>query len=84
MCEKSNAQKKGAKYIIYLYWRRETNAYTEIEDTLPSLIHTHTHTHTGNFGLKIGLKVRKAYFCERGTKEGSGQKRGVGRDAEIG
>lgn len=45
---------------------------------------THPHTHTGNFGLKIGLKVRKAYFCERGTKEGSGQKRGVGRDAEIG
>ena len=41
------------KYIIYLHWRRETNAFTVIEDTSPSHIDTHTHTylHT-HFGLK--------------------------------
>lgn len=38
---------KGEKYIIYLHWQRETNAFTEIEDRLPSLVHrTLTNTHT--------------------------------------
>lgn len=49
---KKPIREKGVKYIIYLHWQRETNALTEIEDTLPSLIDTQTHTHTGAFWLK--------------------------------
>lgn len=39
-------RRKAAKYIIYLPWPRETNAFTVIEDTSPSHVNTHTHTHT--------------------------------------
>ena len=74
--------KKGAKYIIYLYWQRETNAYTEIEDTLPSLIHT-------PFWLKDWIESKKGSFLWKRNKEGSGQRSkesGVvegGREGEV-
>lgn len=41
---------KGVKYLIYLPWRRETNAFTVIEDASPS--HTNTHILMHTFWLK--------------------------------
>lgn len=43
--KKNPMREEGVKYIIYLHWQRETNAFTEIEDTSPSHIDTYTHTH---------------------------------------
>ena len=37
---------KAVKYIIYLHWQRETNAFTMIEDTSPSHIDTRTYRRT--------------------------------------
>lgn len=56
--KKNPMREEGVKYIIYLHWQRETNAFTEIEDTSPSHIDTYTHihlyihTHTHAFWLK--------------------------------
>lgn len=44
--KKNPMRGKGVKYIIYLHWRGETNAFTVIEDTLPSHVVTHTQIRT--------------------------------------
>lgn len=77
MCEREKKKKpmreKGVKYIIYLHWQRETNAFTEIEDTSPSLIDTHAHarTHTDTFWLKDWIENRKKliFLKQEGNKE---------------
>lgn len=70
-------QGKGVKYIIYLHWQRETNAFTVIEDTSPSHIDTHINVHT-YFGLKnIGWKTEsreKLIFLKQvGNRERNGE-----------
>lgn len=53
--KKSQCDEKGVKYLIYLPWRRETNAFTVIEDASPSHTNTHTHTRIRAFWLKEEL-----------------------------
>lgn len=64
------------KYLIYLPWWRETNAFTVIEDALPS--HTNTHTHIyAHSGLRknwIGkARVKLIFLKQNGNIERSGR-----------
>lgn len=63
--KKSPMRGKGVKYIIYPHWRRETNAFTVIEDALPSHIDTRKHTHLGfRNAAWTSLKQRKLIFLK--------------------
>lgn len=59
------------KYIIYLHWRRETNAFTVIEDTSPSHINTHTHSHFGlkNTGWKTESREKLIFLQQKGGQQ---------------
>lgn len=65
------------KYLIYLPWRRETNAFTVIEDASPSHTNTHTHTRIRAFWLKVELeskaRVKLIFLKQNGNTERSGR-----------
>lgn len=80
--KKSQCDEKGVKYLIYLPWWRETNAFTVIEDASPSHTNTHTYTRThthiyAHSGLRknwIGkARVKLIFLKQNGNTERSGR-----------
>lgn len=76
--EKKNPMRgKEVKYIIYLHWQRETNAFTVIEDTSPSHIDTHTYLYTHTFWLKEHRRKTESREKLIFLKQGGDRERGM-------